>query len=68
MKRVKCKSGIEGWQCKLRKNWTSIEELQSADNNYGVLARLGFATAEEAWEANPIVRGSVNARDLEVVQ
>jgi len=68
MKRVKCKSGIEGWQCKLRENWISIEELESADRNYGVLSRLGFDNVEEAWETNPTIRGSVNASDLTAVK
>jgi hypothetical protein len=35
---------------------------------YGLAERLGFDTPEAAWEANPLVRGSVNPGDYAVVQ
>lgn len=67
MKRVKCKSGIVGWQSRLQKNYCSIEEFKYYSAIYGIHNRLGFNTAEEAWKANPVIRGSVIPSDLEVV-
>lgn len=67
MKRVKCKSGIVGWQSKLQKNYSSFEEFEYYSGIYGIHKRLGFATAEVAWKENPLIRGSVIPSDLEVV-
>lgn len=68
MKRVKCKSGIVGWQCKLQFVYISYEEWESYSEVYGLADRLGYASPREAWEANPVVRGSVNLEDYEVAQ
>lgn len=67
MKRVKCKSGLTGYQCRLQKNYSSFEEFEAYSDTYGVSARLGYKTAEQAWKANPIIQGSVNPSDLRVV-
>jgi len=64
MKRVKCKSGIEGWQMRLKMvyvgnydEWVHYAELR------GLHLKLGYATPKEAWLANPMVQGSVNPDD-----
>lgn len=67
-KRTKCKSGIDGWQGHLQENWQSLEELESAEINYGVVSRLGFNSAKQAWKINPTIRVSVIPQDLEVVK
>jgi hypothetical protein len=67
MKQVKCKSGLTGWQCRLQKNYFSFEEFEKYSEIYGVAKRLGYESSEEAWEANPIIQGSVNPSDLRVV-
>lgn len=67
MKRVKCKSGSQGWQCRLQKNYDSFEEFAYYSEIYGIHVRLGFDTAEAAWKANPLIRGSIIPSDLEVV-
>lgn len=67
MKRVKCKSGLVGWQNKLQKNYSSLEEFAYYSEQYGIHKRLGFASSEEAWNANPIIKGSIIPSDLEVV-
>jgi len=67
MKRVKCKSGIEGWQCRLRKSYSSLKEFSIYANFYGLHKRLGYKTPEAAWRANPLVRGSVNPSDFQRV-
>jgi hypothetical protein len=68
MKRVICKSGIEGWQARLQKIYVDFAEFEGYDEIYNLAKRLGFPYAQEAWEANPIVRGSVNPNDLEIVK
>ena len=68
MKRVICKSGLEGWQCKLRKNYLSFDEFKAYCETWGVHLRLGYKTAETAWKANPLIQGSVNASDFRKVR
>jgi hypothetical protein len=68
MKTVKCKSGVSGWQCKLQNNYTGFDEFQAYCETYNIHGRLGFSTPEKAWQANPIVKGSVIPSDLEVVK
>lgn len=67
MKRVKCKSGVTGWQGRLRKNYSSFEEFEHYSEIYGISRRLGYQNAEEAWEDNPLIQGSVNPSDLQKV-
>jgi hypothetical protein len=63
-KTVKCKSGITGWQDKLRTVYeNSIELFKSYCEIYNNHKRLGFETPEEAWEANPTIQGSTNPED-----
>ena len=63
-KRVICKSGISGWQCKLQKNYANFEEFENFCEIYGLLPRLGFDSAKKAWDENPTIQGSVNPRDF----
>jgi hypothetical protein len=65
MKRVRCKSGIEGWQCRLRKNYSSFGEFERYSDTYGLHRRLSFETAREAWKSNPLVQGSVIPSDFQ---
>ena len=67
MKTIKCKSGVRGWQDHLQKGYDSLEEFKGYCENYNLHTRLGFDTPEEAWEANPVVEGSVNPSDFRVV-
>ena len=52
-----------GWQCRLRENYASLEDFEYYDNIYRLALRLGFNTAEEAWDENPHIHGSVNPGD-----
>jgi len=64
MKRVTCKSGLSGWQCRLQKNYASFAEFERYSEIYGLHSRLGFADAMSAWEQNPLVQGSVQPSDF----
>lgn len=66
-KRVKCASGLTGWQCKLRKNYTDYLDFLVHSRVYGIAERLGFSSAREAWRANPVIQGSVEPSDLRTV-
>lgn len=69
MRHVRCKSGLKGWQDHLRSNYEGkFEQFEAYDRIYGLAARLGYASASEAWEANPIVQGSTNPEDFRVVK
>lgn len=67
MRRVKCKSGISGWQDKLQKVYDSFREFVFYDTRYSISERLGYISARDAWKANPLIQGSVIPSDLMVV-
>ena len=73
MKQVKCKSGLTGWQDRLRNVYANFEEFESNSEIYGVATRLGYETdadgmaEEKAWNANPIIQGSVEPSDCRIV-
>jgi hypothetical protein len=64
---ITCRSGLRGWQKKLQDNYVSLDEFVAYCGVYGIHTRLGYDTPQQAWEANPTIRGSVNPDDLEVV-
>lgn len=69
MKKVKCKSGIIGWQCRLRENYENdFGSFQAYSEMWGIAKRLGFDSAEQAWKKNPTIQGSVLPDDLRVVK
>jgi len=68
MKRVKLKSGLEGYQCKLQENYLSFEEWQSYAETYRLHTRLGYKTIVGAWRSNPTIQGGTNPSDFRKVQ
>lgn len=68
MRKVKCKSGITGWQAKLQKVYSNLEEFIAYCENYNIHKRLGFKTPESAWNQNPVIEGSTCSSDLRVVK
>ena len=67
--RVQCKSGMSGWQCRLRDNYdNNFHAFQKYCDYYNIHGRLGFADPNDAWTANPMIRGSVLPSDLQVVK
>ena len=65
--RVICKSGIEGWQGKLKSNYKNFKEFKSFCDIYCISERLGFETPEEAWKTNPTIQCSVQPDDLRII-
>lgn len=64
---IKLRSGQTGWRARLREIYATVEQLEDWDRNYGLLERLKFTTAEEAWNANPIIEGGTDPADYGVV-
>lgn len=65
MKQVRCKSGVTGWQSKLRKVYdNSFEQFKRLCDIYGLHTRLGYKSPETAWRYNPTIQGSVIPSDF----
>jgi hypothetical protein len=64
MKRVICKSGLKGSEQKLQSRYDSFEEFKAYSDTWSLAKRLGFKTAEAAWESNPTVQSSVEPSDF----
>jgi len=62
-KTVICQSGLTGWQDHLQNLYDNFEEFKHYSSVHGLLKRLNFATEQEAWDANPLVEGSVEPSD-----
>ena len=64
MKKIVCKSGLQGEQCHLRDIYVDFFEWQAYSNMYRLSKRLGFNSARIAWALNPVVEGSTNPSDF----
>jgi hypothetical protein len=68
MKRVRCQSGIYGYQCRLRESYTDFEQWRNYSRVFGLAERLGYEIGndgiEDAWNENPIIQGSVIPSDF----
>jgi len=65
---VTCKSGLRGWQSRLRDNYeNSYECWYTYAEMFGLHTRLGFKSIRAAWEANPLIQGSVEPSDFQRV-
>lgn len=62
------RSGTVGWQAKLHQVYETYEEFEAYDSNYGICSRIGFKSTKAAWEANPMIEGSVYGSDLRKVK
>jgi hypothetical protein len=60
---IKFRSLNEMWSGPLQDEYTDFEEFETYDEMYNLSGRLGFDSAEEAWEANPVVKGSTDPND-----
>lgn len=65
---VKCTSGLIGWQGRLQENYANYEQFEAYAAIYSLHLRLGYEDSRAAWEANPVVQGSVNPSDYRKVR
>jgi hypothetical protein len=68
LKSVRCKSGIMGWQGKIKDVYASLEEYEHYCHTYNLHTKIGYRTPYDAWEANPTVRGSMSPSDYQKVE
>jgi hypothetical protein len=68
MTRVKCKSGIDGWQEYLQTVFLTFGEFKANCDLYGLHRRMGYKTIWDAWADNPLVEGSINPSDFRRVK
>ena len=68
MKRVICKSGLQGYQEKLRTAYSNFAEFKAYSDTYGLATQLGYKTPEAAWKANPTIQGSIEPSDFRKVK
>jgi len=54
------------WKARVKKVYSSLEDLRAYDEMYGICARCGYASPEAMWLANPKIQGSTNPKDLGV--
>ena len=66
MVRVRCKSGLMGHQGLLRAEYENFSEFEHYSEMYGLAPRLGFKTARQAWDANPVIQSSVEPSDYRI--
>ena len=59
---------MKTWIAKLQTNYSTFAEWAGYAETYGLAARLGFDSAAAAWEANPLIGGSVNPADFGLVE
>ena len=58
-----CKSGLIGYRQRLQDIYTDYDSFRYYSDLYGLSRKLGFCDSNKAWNANPIVEGSVNPVD-----
>lgn len=53
-----------GWKGKLQDQYRDFADFEHYCDVAGIHTRIGYETPEAAWEANPIIQGSVIPSDL----
>jgi uroporphyrinogen-III decarboxylase len=59
---------MKTWKNKLQSEYGNFETFKDYSDVYGVCHRLGFNNAQEAWDNNPMIGGSVNPCDFGIVK
>ena len=52
------------WVMRVQESYPSLEELEAYDQIYGIARRCGFGSAKELWDADPLIKGSVNPEEF----
>jgi hypothetical protein len=59
---------MKTWQMFVQQSYSSLEELKTYDEIYGIAKRCEYSSAEALWTANPMIGGSTNPSDFGVIQ
>lgn len=57
----------KSWIGTIHSTYDDLEDLIDFNENFGIAERCGLDSAEELWEANPIIGGSTNPEDFGIV-
>jgi hypothetical protein len=57
-------TGITGWQMRMKDNYSNFDEWNHYCDLYGLHLKLGFKAPKAAWDANPLMQGSVAPEDF----
>jgi hypothetical protein len=60
---IQFRSLNEMWSGPLQNEYSDFEEFERYDEMYNLSHRLGFDSAQEAWDANPNVKGSTDPNE-----
>lgn len=63
---VRLRSGATGWRMRAKELYASLDAVEEEDGVSGILGRLGFATAEDLWEVNPVLEGGTDPADFRI--
>jgi hypothetical protein len=58
----------ETWRGRLQDTYEDYDEFAAYAEIYSLHTRLGYKTPQAAWDANPVVQGSVNPADYKKVK
>lgn len=56
-------TGLTGWRNNLQNIYRDFREFKSCCDIYGLHERLGYRNPKEAWDANPVIEGTVDPQD-----
>lgn len=52
------------WVMHVQESYANLEDLEAYDGVYNIAKRLGFNSAQELWDADPLIKGGVDPRDF----
>lgn len=52
------------WKTKVKKVYSSLEELRAYDELYNIVSKCGYSDAEKLWNDNPFLQGSADPKDF----
>jgi len=55
------------WKSRVKKVYSSLKELESYNEIYGIATRLGYSDCKTLWKENPMIQGSTNPEDLKKI-
>lgn len=61
-------SGLKLWRARVRKTYSSLEQLEAYDQMYDIAKRCGYDSPAELWEANPMLQGSTDPADFGIAK
>jgi hypothetical protein len=64
--RCRLKSNMMGWRQRLQTLYSNYGQWKNYSDTYGLAKRLGFKSAKDAYDANPIIEGGLYDSDFQL--